>query len=230
MQQVERKTWEELGKETRARAFAVARGILRQEEDAEDAMQEYDLQVWRMSHGRSKPGPELDSDEERKAYLMAVVRNIALRLARQRKKRAGSALPTDDSIGDGDRASPRASSVAESIRDERLRRDVLRLLETFIALEEADSESCRSQARRLERLAQLRANDAELSNALRSEANACDKRTWRFRVLGSIYIGYRRLRTIAQQIGEATGRADISLSWVDHLKSDTLSLVPALCE
>jgi DNA-directed RNA polymerase specialized sigma24 family protein len=228
MQQVEQKTWEELGKEVRGRARAIARGILRHKQDAEDALQEYDLQVWRMSQGVGKRGPDLDSEERRKAYLKGIMRNIARRLARKKSKWASCSVSADDAIEDCDRANPRASSVAESMLDERQRREVLRLLETFIALEEADSESCGLQARRLERLAKLRAHDPELSNALQREANACDKRTWRFRVLGRIYMAYERLRTVAQQIGQATGRTDISPSWVDHLKSDTLCLVRAI--
>jgi DNA-directed RNA polymerase specialized sigma24 family protein len=228
MQQVEQKTWEELGREVRERALAIARAILRHKEDAEDALQEWELQACRLSGGLGKRGPELGSEERRKAYLKGMMRNIARRLARKRNKQASCSLSTDDLAEDCDRASPRASSVAESMRDERLKRDVLRLLETFTALEEADSENCRLQARRLERLAKLRANDAELSNALLREANACDKRTWRFRVLGSIYMAYERLKSVAAQIAQATGRADISPSWVDHLKSDTLCLVRAI--
>lgn len=78
----DRQAFVELYRLTRNRLYAITLALLRQQEAAEDALQETYLAVWRTA-GQYQPGraPVL-------VWLMAIARHRAIELLRQRRRRA----------------------------------------------------------------------------------------------------------------------------------------------
>ena len=204
-------------------AFSIAYRILRQRDDAEDALQKFAAQVWRIGQGQVAVSPNLNSDEARTRYLMGIIRNIACRI--YRKRGLASASVPEETIADDQRANPRASSVVQSVKGEYLTREVFRFLEILVAAEKADSDKGQALARRLEKFATADKDEAEPGKTIRRAVNDLDKRTWRFRVVTNVYRDELTLKVIAEQIAKATGRRDITTSWVDHLRTDTIHIV-----
>jgi DNA-directed RNA polymerase specialized sigma24 family protein len=217
------RVWEQLAQELRDKAFRIAYSVLEQYQDAEDALQMFDLVAWRISQGAVKVTAKVTTEDQRRRYLKRIIRNIANRMTRRR--RGDVPLDLNDLLPDSNEASPDTPSLSQSVRQERLTEDVLRLLKTLTALEEADHEDSDALARWLDKMAEQHQGNESLSKALRREMNVCDKRTWRFRVVGSTYVEYRGLKDTAEQVGKATGREDISTSWVDHLKRGAVDLL-----
>lgn len=78
----DRQAFAELYRLTRSRLYAIALALLRQQDAAEDVLQETYLAVWRTA-GQYQPGraPAL-------VWLMAIARHRAIELLRQRRRRA----------------------------------------------------------------------------------------------------------------------------------------------
>ena len=90
----DRQAFAELYRLTRSRLYAIALALLRQQDAAEDVLQETYLAVWRTA-GQYQPGraPVL-------VWLMAIARHRAIELLRQRRRRAAeiSAEPLADEV------------------------------------------------------------------------------------------------------------------------------------
>lgn len=204
------KTWQQIANEVLAGAKDLAYAILRDEQDAEDAVQDFKLQLERMRQGLVNIRLSTDSEESWRAFLKKTLLNKILEARRKRHK--VEPLPSEDMVQDDN---------PDDLKKRRLMEELTRALNVLVSLEDADSEKGHALARQLAKLTYPRESDVELCKTLGQATNDLDKRTWRFRIFSFRYKDEMTLKVIAAQIGKATGRSDISHSWIDHLLSDT---------